>query len=249
MDRSPEPCHDRDRLHRAPGRRGRHLSHHLLGVLHLLRRAGDRARWPGRGFCAQSRPPLLQGRLLHQRHPRRAGHHLRRRPPAPSHAPGRRARRGQVGARLLGRGAGGDGRAAGPGAPEIRAGGHRRRHQRRLFQPQPDPGADAALDRLSQLDDQPGPVRGLPCGERARHGPQHHARRGHREHALRADRRPQPVDRRSGGVGGLEGRQEARGPHDRDRSQAHAGGADGRSVARSADRHGCRARRWLLCTC
>ena len=50
---------------------------------------------------------------------------------------------------------------------------------------------DAALDRLAQLDDQPGPVRRLPRRQRARHGPQHHPRRGHRQHALRADRRPQ----------------------------------------------------------
>ena len=101
------------------------------------------------------------------------------------------AGRGQVGAHLLGRGAGGDGRPARSGAPEVRAGGDRRRHQRRLFQPQRHPGADAALDRLAQLDDQPGPVRRLPRRQRAHHGPRHHARRGHRQHALRADRRPQ----------------------------------------------------------
>ena len=173
-------------------------------------------------FRAQPRPPLFQGRLLHQRHPRRTRHHLRPRPPAPSHAPHRRARRGQVGAHLLGRGAGGDGRAAGPGAPALRAGGDRRRHQRRLFQPQRDPGADAALDRLAQLDDQPGPVRRLPRRQRTRHGPRHHPRRGHRQHALRADRRPQPEHRRSRRVGGAQGGQEARRPHHRRRPQAHA---------------------------
>ena len=97
-------------------------------------------------------------------------------PPALPDAPHGRARRGQVGAHLLGRGARRDGRPAGRGAAQVRAGGHRRRHQRRLFQPQRDPGADHALDRLAQLDDQPGPVRRLPRGERAHHGPQHHAR-------------------------------------------------------------------------
>ena len=196
---------------------------------------------PGRRLRAQPRPPLLQGRLLHQRHPRRAGHHLSAQPPALPHAPHRRARRGQVGAHLLGRGARRDGRPAGQGAPEVWTGGDRRRHQRRLLQPQRDPGADAALDRLAQLDDQPGPVRRLPRGERARHGPRHHARRGHRQHALRADRRPQPQHRRPGRMGGAQGRQEARRAHHRHRPQAHAGGADGRPVARPEDRHGCRA--------
>ena len=146
------------------------------------------------------------------------------------HAPRRRARRGQVGARLLGRGARRDGRPAGPGAPEVRAGGDRRRHQRRLLQPQRDPGADAALDRLAQLDDQPGPVRRLPRGERARHGPRHHARRGHRQHALRADRRPQPQHRRSGRVGG------ARRPP---RSAARASSSSTPSARRR--------RRWPIC--
>jgi anaerobic selenocysteine-containing dehydrogenase len=59
-------------------------------------------------------------------------------------------------------------------------GGDRRRDQRRLLRPQHHPGADAALDRVAQLDDQPGSVRRLPRGERARHGPRHRARRGHR---------------------------------------------------------------------
>ena len=221
--------------------RGRHLSDDLLGVLHLLRRAGDRARRQGRGLRAQSRPPLFQGRLLHQRHPRRAGHHLWPQPPAPSHAPHGRPRRGQVGAHLLGRGAGRDGRRLGPGAPEVRARGHRRRHQRRLLQPQRDPRPHAALDRLAQLDDQPGPVRRLPGRERPHHGPRHHARRGHRQHPLRADRRPQPQHRRPRGMGGPQGGQEARRAHDRDRSQAHAGGADGRPLAGPARRDGCGA--------
>ena len=65
--------------------------------------------------------------------------------------------------------------------------------------------------------------------------------------ALIVGRNPSIAD--PGRVGGPQGRQEARRPHHRDRSQAHAGGADGRSVARPARRHGCRARRWLLCTC
>ena len=53
-------------------------------------------------FAAQPGQPPFQGRLLHQRYPRGARHHLWRQPPALSHAPHRRTRRGQVGARFLG---------------------------------------------------------------------------------------------------------------------------------------------------
>ena len=218
------------------------LSDHLLGVLDLLRGAGHRARRQGREFRAQPRSSLFQGRVLHQRHPRRTGHRLPPRPSAPSHASHRCARRRQVGACLLGRGARGDGRPARRGAPPLRSRGDRRRHQRRLLQPQRDPGAHAALDRLAQLHDQPGLVRGLSRGQRAHHRPRHHARRGHRQHALRADRGAQPQRRRSRRVGRPQGRQEARRENDRDRSQAHAGGADGRPLAGTACRHRRRAR-------
>ena len=89
-----------------------------------------------------------------------------------------------------------------------------------------------------ELDDQPGPVRRLPGGERTHYGPQHHARRGHRPHPLRAHRGAQSEHSRSCGVGGAEGCEEAWRPLGRGRSETHAGGSDGRPVARAACRHG-----------
>ena len=82
-------------------------------------------------------------------------------------------------------------RTGSPRCGTPRPGGDRRRDQRRLFQPQRDPGPDVALDRLAQLDDQPGSVRGLPGGVGENHRARHHARRGHRACALRAHRRAQ----------------------------------------------------------
>ena len=215
---------------------------HLLGVLHLLRRAGDRARRPGRGLRAQPRPPLFQGRLLHQGHPRRAGHHLRPRTACsiPCAAPARAARasgRASPGTRRWTRWPTGLAAVRQKYGPEAIVGATSGAY----FSRSVILALDAALDRLAQLDDQPGPVRRLPRRQRAHHGPRHHPRRGHRQHALRADRRPQPQHRRSGRMGRAQGRQEARRAHDRDRPQAHAGGADGRPVARPARRHRRRA--------
>ena len=163
-------------------------------------------------------------------------------PPALSHAPHRRARRGQWARISWDEALEEMAERLAAGAPEIRAGGDRRRHQRRLFQPQPI----LAL-MLRSIGSPNWMINQDLCGgcravsARAT-GPRHHARRGHRQHALRADRRPQPEHRRSRGMGRAEGRQEARRAHHRHRSQAHAGGADGRPVA--APRASAPMRRW-----
>ena len=218
----------------------RHLPDHMLGMLHLLRRACHRARGHGRRFRAQSRPSLFQGRLLHQRHPWRARHYLRPTrllyPDAPH---GRR----------------GEGRWGGISWDEaLDEMADRLAQVRQKYGPEAIVGATsgAYFSRsvilaltLRSIGSPNWMINQDLCG----------GCRAVSARIMGLDiTRGEDIDntrcalivgrnshRRPGRVGGAQGRQEARRAHDRHRPQAHAGCAVGRHLARPAGRHRRRA--------
>ena len=167
--------------------RGRHLSHHLLGVLHLLRRAGDRARWPGGRI---SRPIAITP-IPRVPFASRASAARRASPMAPTACSIPCAGSARA-AKASGRVSPGTRRWTRwptgwrPGAPEVRRGRDRRRYQRRLLQPQRHPGADSrSIGSPNWMINQDlcGGCRAVSA--RAM-GLNIYARRGHRQHPLRA---------------------------------------------------------------
>ena len=172
-----------------------HPSHHA-GSAPTAAARGDARDGRVVVFAPEPAPPQFQGRLLYQRHPRRAGNHLMGRPPPPSDAPVGSRGEGKW-TRARGRGAGGDGRAAGRGAenngPEAMSAPS--------AAPPPaavDPGPDAALHRLHRPDHQSGPCGGCRVLKRARWASTSRAARTLTRRAARRNRGPQPEHCRPG---------------------------------------------------